>query len=195
MKNSKNIDNPLVSESNIEVDKYSLINSDLLLKRFFARSIDYVFFTIIVLFFIIFFHPIYYDKYFEYGTPIDFYLFLFVPSCFLWIFIESLLICLFKTTPGKLLFNLYVVKDNNIKLSFLEALSRSFRVWLLGYGMGIFSKFTMIYTFFTMPKDSRCSWDKNNNSKIIYSEVKFIKGLIIAIVIGVLLSMEIYSKV
>lgn len=58
-------------------------------------------------------------------------------SLFAWNFIETLLISSFGTTPGKMLFNIRVTRKSGSRLHYMEAMTRSMIVWILGIGIGI----------------------------------------------------------
>lgn len=56
---------------------------------------------------------------------------------FAWVFIESFLLSTTGTTPGKWLFKTYLIPPSGEKPDFFVALSRSFRVWWRGLGIGL----------------------------------------------------------
>ncbi len=58
-------------------------------------------------------------------------------SLFAWNFIEALLLSSFGTTPGKMLFNIKVMRKKGGRLDYMGALNRSMVVWIFGIGIGI----------------------------------------------------------
>jgi len=56
---------------------------------------------------------------------------------FVWLFLEALLLSTWGTTPGKWLFKTWVADAMGNRLSFMDALSRSFSVWFMGLGFGL----------------------------------------------------------
>ncbi|MCB1066006.1 MAG: RDD family protein [Verrucomicrobiae bacterium] len=56
----------------------------------------------------------------------------------IWQFIEGALIHTFGTTPGKALFNIRVTSADGSLLPLIKGFGRSFFVWVVGFGMGLF---------------------------------------------------------
>lgn len=58
-------------------------------------------------------------------------------AVFIWAVIEAVLLAAWGTTPGKATLGLAVRAHNGEKLSFVNALARSFSVWAAGLGLGL----------------------------------------------------------
>lgn len=56
----------------------------------------------------------------------------------IWQFIEGALMHTFGTTPGKALFNIRITAADGSLLPLIKGLGRSFFVWVVGFGMGLF---------------------------------------------------------
>ncbi len=92
---------------------------------------------------------------------------------FLWIFVEAFLISKWGQTPGKWIFGITVKKRDGLSLSGSEALTRAFRVWLRGVGLGIpiISVFTMALAYNHLNKAGHSTWDESGHSLILHSHV------------------------
>ncbi len=96
--------------------------------RFFARSFDYLLFSIVVGFLVGLFAP--------YEFEINDFLFGYL-IVFIWIFFEAIFVSKLGATPGKWIFRTKVLDSSGRKLPFSRALWRSFTVWWRGLGCGI----------------------------------------------------------
>ena len=84
---------------------------------------------------------------------------------FSWVFVETVLLGLFKTTPGKELMGIQFIPKYNFRLFFKRSLS----VWCYGIGMGfpLLTPFTLIAAYKTIKtKNTFCSWE-------VYGTMKF----------------------
>jgi len=127
--------------------------------RYWARMVDmYVFMIILMLVFIPLFRIFGIDSEF-----LDFFpeIIVDIIILFLFIFIEALFLSTWGTTIGKALFKIRVRNIDGIKLSYTEALKRSFLVFYLGQGMGIpiFIIIVGIMSYNKLQKDGITSWD------------------------------------
>lgn len=104
-----------------------------------------------------------------------------------WILIEAEMISSSGYTLGKRLFKTKVLDEYNNKLSFNQALKRSFFVWLFGMGLGIFFPVTIITGFFEIRKEKITTWDRYSKSKVIHERVGVFR-VVIAIVIHIVFS-------
>lgn len=75
--------------------------------------------------------------------------------------IEALFLCLFGATPGKVAFGLRVLLPDGARISFGQALSRSFGVFLYGLGGGIplLNIFASIYSYRRLKTEGTTDWD------------------------------------
>lgn len=134
--------------------------------RFFARVLDYSFFSVLVTILLEIFGvkklPV---------TDALFGLFL----LFIWVFIEAFCLAKWGHTPGKWLFKIEVRKKDGSKPTYGEALTRSFTVWLVGMGVGfpIISIITMIAGALTLKKKGITSWDRSGSFTITHHKLGF----------------------
>ena len=82
---------------------------------------------------------------------------------FLWVFAEAMFLSTWGETPGKWLTQTSVRCANGQKLSFRDAIYRSFSVWWIGMGAGIFivSLVTMIVACVKLSNNRITTWDKS----------------------------------
>lgn len=86
----------------------------------------------------------------------------------LWIPLEAVLLSSVGTTPAKWLFGISVKTTNGDKLSFQQALHRSFLVALQGMALGIpfVAFFTQIFAYRRLTKTGTTLWDTATNSVV-----------------------------
>lgn len=106
---------------------------------------------------------------------------------FIWVFVESMLIVAFGTTPGKWLFRTRFVLTSGTTFTFSEALSRSIKVWWRGLGTGfpLVSLITMIVAYNKLTNNQRTSWDKDAGIIIKHERIG-VPRLIVAIAFFIL---------
>ena len=92
---------------------------------------------------------------------------------FLWIFLESLLLSWFGTTPGKSLFKTRLVLADNLSVPYSAALIRSSKVWWRGLGAGIpvVSFFTLLNAQDALTKDFITSWDREGGFVVVHEKI------------------------
>lgn len=92
---------------------------------------------------------------------------------FIWIFIETVLITTWGTTPGKWLLRITVRDEFHQKLTFSHALNRSLSLWWLGLAAGIpiISFVTLLVAAFKLTKKGITSWDERNNYQIFHEKI------------------------
>ena len=138
--------------------------------RFWARMIDY---SLLSLLFILIF----------YSFNLSFFIksaYSFILICFVWIFIESFLLWSIGTTPGKWLLAVTLRDEHLQKLKFSDAINRSFSVWWLGMGAGIFFFYviTMIVAAVKLSNTGKTSWDHRNHYVIMHGKIGIVRTLI-----------------
>ncbi|HNC85175.1 MAG TPA: RDD family protein [Nitrospira sp.] len=102
---------------------------------------------------------------------------------FAWVFIESLFLSTAGNTPGKWLFKTRIVPPNGGKLDFSTALSRSFKVWWRGLGIGfpLASLITLIVAHGNLTKNSVTTWDRDDGFTVVHERIGVLR-VIVAIV-------------
>lgn len=121
-------------------------------RRWFARVFDYLFFILLL-------------QVFTRITPFkltSLHPNFFVITLFCWVFIETVLIHLMGTTPGKWLLSMQVADHEGKLLSWRDSLNRSLSVWWLGMGAGLplVCLVTMIVAAVKLSNNGVTSWDK-----------------------------------
>lgn len=138
--------------------------------RFWARMIDYtLFFSCTWLLADIFFG----------FSPLFAHSLFWMILIFLWAFIESAFLSAFGKTPGKWLLKTSVYLKDRQKLSYSEALNRSFSVWWLGFGAGVpvLSWITMIVAAVKLSNIGVCSWDKRCQTTVYHEKIGVFRTL------------------
>jgi hypothetical protein len=92
---------------------------------------------------------------------------------FSWIFVESLLLSLVGTTPGKALFKIRLSLDGCDSIPFIFAFYRSLRVWWRGLGVGvpIVTLFTLVHAERVLSRDGVTSWDKELGFRVAHEKI------------------------
>lgn len=92
---------------------------------------------------------------------------------FIWVYIEAQLLCTWGTTPGKWVLGIVLRDPNGQKLSFSNALKRSFSVWLRGIGIGLplISLFTLINSHDELTKEGTTSWDRDGGFVVSHQKI------------------------
>ncbi|THD09002.1 RDD family protein [Rhodanobacter lindaniclasticus] len=96
-----------------------------------------------------------------------------VAVIFFWVFIESLLLSTMGTTPGKWLFKTRLVAPSGGKPSYSAAISRSFKVWWRGLGIGfpIASLITLIVAHGNLTKTGITTWDRDDGFTVVHDRI------------------------
>ena len=92
---------------------------------------------------------------------------------FAWVFVESLLLAVVNTTPGKALFRIHLRLQGCDSIPFLNAFYRSLRVWWRGWGTGfpLVSIFTLWHAEFVLSRDGITSWDKEGGFQVRHEKI------------------------
>lgn len=108
---------------------------------------------------------------FEYMIPFEY---------FAWIPIETTLLCLFGTTPGKFLLRTKIQHGRKSRFDFVTAMRRSFNVWLRGLGMGIpvVNIFCMLVASSKLRIMGMTSWDREDHIIIAHYPVSQLRVII-----------------
>jgi uncharacterized RDD family membrane protein YckC len=96
-----------------------------------------------------------------------------VAVIFFWVFIESLLLSTMGTTPGKWLFKTRLVAPSGGKPSYSAAISRSFKVWWRGLGIGfpIAGLITLIVAHGNLTKTGITTWDRDDGFTVVHDRI------------------------
>lgn len=114
---------------------------------------------------------------------------------FTWVFIESLFLSTAGNTPGKWLFKTRIVPLSGTKLDYSTALSRSFKVWWRGLGIGfpLASLITLSVAHGKLTKNGVTSWDRDDGFTVVHERIGplrvlvaivFFVGFLLLVVVG-----------
>jgi hypothetical protein len=108
-------------------------------------------------------------------------IFLGVILLFVYVFVEPIMLTSWGTTPGKALLRVTLRKSTGGKPTYLEALSRSFSVWIGGCGLGIplVSLITLISAYNKLTKKSITTWDEGGNFTVTHGTIGTIRVVVI----------------
>lgn len=92
---------------------------------------------------------------------------------FVWIFVESLLLATFGTTPGKWLFKTKISLNSGARMSYSQALARSIKVWWRGLGIGfpIAALITTIIAYGRLTRNGITSWDNEEGFSVSHETI------------------------
>jgi len=148
--------------------------------RYWARYLDIVIFSIVFSIFVAIFIPSVLDS-----SEI----FLTILILFVWVFIESILLSNWGTTPGKWILKIQLKDKNGGKPEFAKALNRSFAVWFrgLGFGIPIVTLFTLIVAHNRLTKKGITSWDEEGHFTITHEKIGVVRTIVAVIIFVVFL--------
>lgn len=162
------------------------------LHRFFARYLDYtVFYVLLGL-------PIAFAE--EYGLipessieNLEFIIYFAV--YFVWIFIEALLLSTWGYTPAKYAFDIIVRTNAGEKLSFQQALYRSFIVWFWGMGAGLplFATIANIVGAIKLSRNGITKWDLAGGFEVSHPKWGIVRKIIVVVIILAMVSLALIS--
>jgi uncharacterized RDD family membrane protein YckC len=137
--------------------------------RFWARMIDYS--LLLLLMILVSMH---FRFFFAFLQPV-----IVLTVLFIWVFIETLLLISWGTTPGKWLLSITLRDEYQHRLKLSDALNRSFSVWWLGMGVGIpiVSFITMIVAAVKLSNTGTTSWDQRNGYQVSHGKIGLIRTL------------------
>jgi len=110
---------------------------------------------------------------------------------FAWVFQESILLANCGTTPGKWLFKIKVRDSRGKKLSFSDALNRSFSVLFKGLGAGIpfIGFFALLSSRSKLKRDGVTTWDEDGGYVVTHERIGTARAIAIAVIIVGFLSL------
>jgi hypothetical protein len=103
------------------------------------------------------------------------------------ILFEAVSLSLFKTTPGKWLFNIWLLEENGDRLPFQVCLQRACAVFKRGEGFGIplISYITQAVAYIKLERHGRTTWDADY--QVIVRHEKLGVGRIVGIIAALVL--------
>lgn len=132
--------------------------------RFWARMLDYLIFGFVIGFI---------SAIFNIPLPFDQQPFMGMLIIFLWVFVEAIFLSTWGKTLGKWLLCIEVRGPEGAKLTFLQALNRSFSVWWMGLGAGIpiVNLVTMIIAAVKLSNCQITTWDRTGHFRVTHYPV------------------------
>jgi len=107
-----------------------------------------------------------------------------------YVFVEPAMLSAWGTTPTRAMLRIRLRKATGDKmLSYSEALSRSFKVWVRGLALGIplVSLVTMLTAYHRLNGSGITSWDKEGDLTVSHQELSVLRGILaFLIVVGLL---------
>lgn len=107
--------------------------------------------------------------------------------CLFSVFVETLFLAKFGTTPAKWLFGIRVVHPDGTLLSLSEAFRRSLRVFAQGLGFGIpfIAPFTSLFAYWRLTKTGTTWWDAATNAVVLHKKRGVFRTLVWVCMVGV----------
>jgi uncharacterized RDD family membrane protein YckC len=101
-------------------------------------------------------------------------------AVFLWIFTEASLLSSGGTTPGKWLLRTKLRDSKGRKLTYRNALKRSFSVWWKGLGIGIpiVSLVTLIVAYNKLTGEGLTTWDREGDFVVSHNEIGVLRSIV-----------------
>lgn len=105
------------------------------------------------------------------------------------ILMESSLLSVMGTTPGKWLLNIKLSDRNGNALTFNNAIKRTVKLWMYGQAFGIpfLSLCAYIYSFIDLKRSKVTIWDKAEQISVKHERIGFIRGTIAILIIAFVL--------
>ena len=161
-----------LEEKNKEANQSEAIGKEISQKRpwvrFWARTLDYSVFGLIGIIVVAMINP---EISKIPSSQVDRSLSIIVP--FMWIFIESFLLCTWGATPGKWLLRTYVRNANGQKLNYVAAFKRSMNVWVRGLilGLPLICVVGEIAAYNELINKGITSWDKSGSFVVTHKKI------------------------
>jgi len=114
-----------------------------------------------------------------------------------WLPAEAGFLALFGTTPAKWIFGIRIAHPDGETLSFPEALSRSFLVWLQGVGLGIpfVALFTQLFAYRRLKRTGTTLWDTSTNAVVTHQPWGVLRAIVcVTVVFAVITLMGILNS-
>ena len=143
--------------------------------RFWARMLDYMIFGFVIGII---------AALLNIPMPLDQQPFMGMIIIFLWVFVESLLLCTWGTTPGKWLLRSVVRTNEGQKLTLLQSLNRSFGVWWMGVGAGIpiVNLVTMIIASVKLSNHQITTWDRTGHFQVEHQPIGAVRVVLVVLI-------------
>jgi len=156
-------------------------------RRFYARTIDLFFISFVVVAFLGalfgFFAPHMVNEIMHtlknpFLSGIIVYIF--------WVPLEAFFLFRTGTTPGKSLFGIQVLDKSGHRLSYPDALQRTFLLWIKGEGLGIplVAIVTRLFAYKRLKNTGTTLWDSAMGTVVTHKEFTMVRTIACVIVVG-----------
>lgn len=184
MKNSVFTASSITHDGTTNVNENDLILYPRPWVRFFARSVDMYLGTMIISYSWLYASPITYYNFITTLTP-------YVASILIyavWLVIESLILSSTGTTLGKCLLNTKIEYETGGKLTYKNALIRSFNIFTKGMWLSIpiLCYIAMILSYNTLKNTNALSWDTISCSKVTHKKLNPFKVIILILLFALI---------
>jgi hypothetical protein len=115
---------------------------------------------------------------------------------FIYIFAEALMLTIWGITPGKALLKVRLRNGDDSRLTYAQAMSRSFKVWLYGLGCGlpIVKLITHINAYNKLNTDGITSWDAEGGYTVSHQEIGAWRLILAVLVLAAVVAVMIYGQ-
>ncbi len=115
---------------------------------------------------------------------------------FVYVFVEPVILSIWGATPGKALFKIRLRTEDDSKLSYSEALGRSFSVWFRGIGLGlpIVTLITHVIAYNKLVNEEITSWDEDGNFTVSHQTVGPWRVIIALLVFAGIIALAVYGE-
>ncbi len=102
---------------------------------------------------------------------------------FLWTLVESVFLCIWGTTPGKIMLKVRIEKSNGEKIRFKEAINRSLQLWVNGWGTGlpIVSLICLAMSYRKLKTSGETSWDERTGFTISHDDIGWFRIIVVTL--------------
>jgi hypothetical protein len=103
-----------------------------------------------------------------------------IAAIFAWVFVESLCLATIGTTPGKWVMNTRLIGPGGTKPTYITALSRSFKVWWRGLGMGVPLAYfiTLLVSHSRLTENGTTTWDRDTGFRVVHERIGILRASI-----------------
>jgi len=156
-------------------------------RRFYARTLDLFFISFVIVAFVgavfSFFLPHMVNEIMRtFKNPFLSGIIVYV----FWVPFEAFFLSRTGTTPGKSLFGIQVLDKSGLRLSYQDALQRTFLVWIKGEGLGIpiIAIVTRLFAYKRLKNTGTTLWDSAIGTVVTHKEFTIVRTIACVIVVG-----------
>jgi hypothetical protein len=165
-------------------------------RRYFAKTIDYVLYSMVVN--IIVMASIVYNLdesvHYAYLDLTDIQAFYAVLSNFYWFVAEVFVLGVSGTSPGRWLYNIHIRNSDGLRLGFSESVQRSASLYFKGLGMGlpVIIFITSLFGYKQLTKEGITSWDADQKLIVSHGDMSILRYMGVAVVLLSIIAVSAY---